>query len=187
MAWDATPQHELDNNQPLCTDILQRQDMETDDNLLVADGGHIPTSEQTSTCTSETQQTDHTGYFFDQPEVNPEIQSAFVNIAQFASRMKYLKLEHNFKRQPAVFSSSTSDADSSIHCSTDTDSHYNENNISKEENLHHRKSSETDKPERNKKEEDSLSQPSGEKKNFWEQPEANKVIFDLLKEICGRF
>lgn len=160
--------------------------METDDDLLVADGGHIPISEQTSTYTSETQQTDHTGYFFDQPEVNPEIQGAFLNIAQFASRMN-LKLEHNFKRQSAVFSSSTSGADSSIHSSTDADSHHNENNISKEENLRHKKSSETDRPERNKKEEDSLSQPSGEKKNFWEQPEANKVIFDLLKEICGRF
>ncbi|XP_026774291.3 uncharacterized protein si:rp71-46j2.7 isoform X1 [Pangasianodon hypophthalmus] len=189
-ASDATPQHELDATQPVCTDTLERQDKETEDESLVADGGHLPTPEQTSPCMTEEQPTDYTAPPSDLPDGIPVgIQSVGVNITQFAAKMKYPKFEHNVKRHASAFSSSERDEDSSIHCTTDGVSVCNYNG--KEENLPHRKSSETGKPE--KKEEEShpeveiLSQPTGEKKmsNSWEQPEANKVIFDLLKEISG--
>lgn len=174
----------------MCTDPLERQDKETANESFVADGEHLPIPEQTSTCTSTKQLTDHTA---DQPEVNPDgIQSDGLNIAQFAVRTKYIQFEH-VKRNAAAYRSSENDENSSIHGTDEVSVSNSTGNISKVENLPHRKSSETDKPERKEKEshpeKETLIQPSGETKmsNHWEQPEANKVIFDLLKEISGRF
>lgn len=183
---EATPQNDLDAPQPMCTDMLESQDNETDDELE-ADGGNVHRLDQTPTCTIEQQNTDHTAH----PAEMKDIQ---LNIAHFAARTKYLKFEHNFKQQAAACSASESDEDRSIHCSSDTllDCKCT-GNISKEENLPQRKPSDTDKPEKKGKnlhlEEQMLSQSSGEKKISisLEQPEANKVIFDLLKEISGRF
>ncbi|XP_060783742.1 uncharacterized protein si:rp71-46j2.7 isoform X3 [Neoarius graeffei] len=188
---EAKPQQEQDDTQPMCTDTLERQ--ETEDELLEVDGGHLTTPEQTFTCTSKKQHTEDNVHLLDQLEVNPvRIQSVGVNIGQFPAKMKHLKFQQNFKRQASAFSSSANEEDSSIPCTTDVVSVSNYNgNISKEENLPHRKSSETDKTVRQEKEshpeEETLSQPSGDKKMSkpLEHPEANKVIFDLLKEISG--
>ncbi|XP_017330669.1 uncharacterized protein si:rp71-46j2.7 isoform X1 [Ictalurus punctatus] len=185
---ESTPQHGPDATQQMCTDPLERQDKETANESFVADGEHLPIPEQTSTCTSTKQLTDHTA---DQPEVNPDgIQSDGLNIAQFAVRTKYIQFEH-VKRNAAAYRSSENDENSSIHGTDEVSVSNSTGNISKVENLPHRKSSETDKPERKEKEshpeKETLIQPSGETKmsNHWEQPEANKVIFDLLKEISG--
>lgn len=192
---EAKPQQEQDDTQPMCIDTLERQDKETEDESLVADGGRLPTPEQTSTCTNKKQHTEYNVHLFDQPEVNPVgIQSVGVNIRQFAAGMKYLKFGQNFKQQASAFSSSEIEEDSLIPCITDAVSACNYNgNISKEENLPPRKSSETDKTVRKEKEshpeEETMSQPSGEKKMSkpQEHHEASKVVFDLLKEISGRF
>lgn len=95
----------------------------------------------------------------EQPEVDPvEIENAHENTIQFGQKRKYLKFEHNFKPQPVAFSSSKSDEDCLMHDAVSMCTY--DGNKSKEENLPH---------------------------TSWDQPEANKVIFDLLKEICGRF
>ncbi|MCJ8734054.1 hypothetical protein PDJAM_G00231000 [Pangasius djambal] len=188
---EATPQHELDAAQPVCTDTLERQDKETEDESLVADGAHLPAPEQTSPCTTEKQHTDYTPPLFDLPEGNPvgNVESVGVNITQIAAKSKYLKFEHNVKRHASALSSSERDEESSVHCTTDAVSVCDYNG--KEENLLHRKSSETGKPEKKEKEShpeaETLSQPAGGEKmsSSWEHPEANKVIFDLLKEISG--
>ncbi|KAG7329174.1 hypothetical protein KOW79_007348 [Hemibagrus wyckioides] len=181
---EATPQLDLEATQPMCTDTLESQDKESDDELE-ADGGNVHTLDQMPTCTTEQQNTDHTAH-------PAEMKDVQLNIAHFAARTKYLKFEHNFKQRAAACSASESDEDRSIHCSTDTLLNCKcTGNISKEENLPQRKPSDTDKPEKKGKnphlEEQMLSQSSGEKKISisLEQPEANKVIFDLLKEISG--
>ncbi|KAK3535740.1 hypothetical protein QTP70_020988 [Hemibagrus guttatus] len=175
---EATPQHELAATHPMCTDTLERQDKETDDELE-ADVGNLHTLDQMSTCTVEKQNADYTAH-------RTEI------IAHFAARAKYLQFDHNFKPRAAACSAAESDEDRAIHRSTETLSDYKcTGNISKEENPLQRKSSDTDKPEKKGKdpnlEEETSIQPSGEKKISisLEQPEANKVIFDLLKEMSG--
>ncbi|KAF4091307.1 hypothetical protein AMELA_G00035500 [Ameiurus melas] len=170
----------------MCTDPLERQDKETANESFVADGELLPIPEQTSTCTSKQQIKDHTAA---QPEVNPDgIQCDGLNIGQFAFRTKYIKFKH-VKRNAAADRSSENDENSSIHGTDEVSLSNSNGNISKVENIPQRKSSETDKSERKEKksdpEKETLSQPSGERKmsNHWEQPEANKVIIDLLKEI----
>ncbi|XP_026991846.2 uncharacterized protein si:rp71-46j2.7 [Tachysurus fulvidraco] len=170
----ATPQHEL---------CAERPHKATDDESLKADGGHLTTSDWMPTCMGEQQNTDHTAHPI-------KLEDVSVNIAQFAARTKYLKFENKVKH--AACSPSESDEDHSIHSSSDTLSDCKcTGNVSQAENLPHRKSPETDIPEKKEEdphlEEESPSQPSGDKQMSFsmEQPIANKVIFDLLKEISG--
>lgn len=170
----------------MCTENLESQDKETKDESDVADERHLPMSEQTSTCTNDKQHVDHIAQFFDEPGFS-------VDLAEVLAQKKYLKFDHNFQRVSAALSSSNSNEDSLIHSTNDAVSISNDNgNISKKEDLHHRKSLETDKPERKEKDSHSAvatsSQPPEERKmsNSWEKLETSKVIFDLLKEICGR-
>lgn len=162
---------------------------------MVSDKGHLLSPEQTFTGMSENQHTGYTAQPIDQPEVNAvDFQNLSVDLSQIVVRKKYPKFESNFKREPAALKSPNNDEDSSIHCTNNTVSISNDNgNVSKEETNTHRTSSETDTPERKEKtsnpDEETLNHSSGEKRicSSSEKLEANKVIFDLLKEICGMY
>ncbi|KAF5889020.1 uncharacterized protein DAT39_021279, partial [Clarias magur] len=187
-ASEATPQHGLDATLPRSTQTLERQAKETEDDLLVTDSGHLTSPEQTSSCTSEK---DNVLNLFDHPEVySVGIQSVSENIAKYATQKRYIQFEKNHRHPASAMSSSGNDENNALQrttvCNYDGD-------ISKEENLPCKNSSGPDKSKKQEKvsqvshKDETLSQPSGNKKdsNSWEQPEANKVIFELLKEISG--
>lgn len=193
---EATSQHEPEAMPPVCTETFDRQDKETKDESVVSDRGYLLSPEQMSTIMSENQHTDtYTAQPVGQPEVNPVgFQNVCVDLTQIGVRRKYPKFEYNFKQEPAAFSSPNSEENSSLNCTSDIVSISNDNgNISKEENHPHRKSADIDKPEIKEKkshpDEKTLNHSSEEKKicSSSEKLEANKVIFDLLKEMCGRF
>ncbi|KAM9469909.1 uncharacterized protein Hap1MRO34_012053 [Clarias gariepinus] len=184
-ASEATPQHGLDATLPRSKQTLERQAKETEDDLSVTDIGHLNSPEQTSTSSSEK---DNVVQFFDHPEMYSfGIQSVSENIAKYATQKRYIKFEKNHRHPASAMSSSENDENNALQC---TASNYN-GDISKEENLPCKDSSEPDKSKKEDEvshpKDETLSQPSGNKKdsNSWEQPEANKVIFELLKEISG--
>ncbi|XP_036424971.1 uncharacterized protein si:rp71-46j2.7 [Colossoma macropomum] len=174
---DASPQHdELAHAQPEDTHTLQRQYLETEEELLVTDSGHSPSTDQTDDLKCGKQYAEHS-----------ERESVGENLAQFAARTKVIP-----KIQPAVYSSFDSDSESLGQYENDSlsDCRLNES-INKKEHLTRKKS--TDKPKGKEKvyqtKEETRSSPQVQKKTVntpnWAQPEVNKVIFDLLKEISG--
>ncbi|KAF7707306.1 uncharacterized protein si:rp71-46j2.7 [Silurus meridionalis] len=191
---EPTPQSDLDTTISVCAASIEEQDKENEDGSLEEDGEPSHTPEQNSTDESAKQHADKmcvVSHVWDQPEVTPvEIQSVAVNIAQYA-KMNYPKFKLNVKEQASSPSSSESDEESSGHCTNDAVSGCKYNGNKSKENLCHRKSKETDKPKRKEivshPEEETSSQPEGETKmpNDSKEPEASKVIFDLLKELSG--
>ncbi|KAI4885353.1 hypothetical protein NFI96_014327 [Prochilodus magdalenae] len=174
---------------PEDTHTLPSQYSEMEGELLVTDSGYSPSSDRTNDFKSGKQHTEP--YDYPSREHNQVMlgrsESVSENLALFAARTKVIP-----KKQPALFNSFDSDGESQEHYETDSfsDFHLNET-INKKEHLFRKKS--TDKPEGKEKthhiKEGTQSLPQVQKKTTnapsWGQPEVNKVIFDLLKEISG--
>ncbi|XP_017562627.1 uncharacterized protein si:rp71-46j2.7 isoform X1 [Pygocentrus nattereri] len=187
---DASSQHdELAHAQPEYKHILQRQYTEMEEELLVTGSGYSPSSDQIDDLKYGKQDAECSDCLFNEPDQRTlsKRESVGENLAQFAARTKVIP-----KIQPAVCSSFDSDGESLGQYENDSlsDCHLTES-INKKEHLTHKKS--TDKPKGKEKvcptKEETRSFPQVQKKTIntpnWEQPEVNKVIFNLLKEISG--
>ncbi|XP_072519677.1 uncharacterized protein [Salminus brasiliensis] len=184
------PQHDgLARAKVACMDTDQRLNKEAEEELLVTDSGRSPSYDQTDDSTSEKEQTEYTDYLLDGSNrvISTRSESVDENLAHFAARTKVLP-----KKQPAVFSSF--DSDDVDHFVTDgaSDLRVNEN-VNKKDPISRKKSSGTHKPKGKEKlnhpKEELRSVPQVQKKTTtlpnMGQPEVNKVIFDLLREISG--
>ncbi|KAL7885889.1 hypothetical protein AOLI_G00061840 [Acnodon oligacanthus] len=185
---DASPQHdELAHAQPEDMHILQRQYPEMEEELLDTDSGYSPSSNQTDDLKHGQHCAEYSDCLSNESDqrTSSKRESVGENLAQFAARTKVIP-----KIQPAVYSSFDSDSEGQYENDSLSDCHLIES-MNKKEHLTCKKS--TDKPKGKEKvyqtKEETRSLPQVQKKTIktpnWAQPEVNKVIFNLLKEISG--
>ncbi|XP_035388197.1 uncharacterized protein si:rp71-46j2.7 isoform X2 [Electrophorus electricus] len=179
---EATPH--CDVTRPGYTETVERHSKEP----VITDCDHRSSSDDTYTCASEKQATDCSGSLLERPEVDSTGSAGVcVHLVSFPARTK----RSSIKIQPAALCDS--DSDSLGYCALDsiTDCSSPEN-ASKKENLTD-KLLQSDKPKGKDKapqaKEDILNQrPEQDKMSIastMENPDVNKVIFGLLKEISG--
>ncbi|KAG9272678.1 hypothetical protein AMEX_G13698 [Astyanax mexicanus] len=195
---EATPPH--DESSPLkaaCTDSCNTVHKESEEELLVTDSESSPSYDQTDDSTSEKDQTDYADYLFQASHrrISSRSESVDENLAHFAARTTVLP-----KKQPTVFCSF--DSDDAGHYETDSISDlYISENVSKRDSLSRKKSPGSHKIKGKEKGHHAKDEPRNESKCELKngpqlrkkasnmpnmgQPDVDKVIFDLLKEISG--